>query len=111
MQELFRQFAVKVSKIVGSIWAFLVVITIVLTTGYYFNFSNDWETNVSFLITFSTLLVLVFLQKSQNHSDKATHLKLDELIKSIEGARNEVAAVEHKAEKHLDSLKNEDVDE
>jgi low affinity Fe/Cu permease len=106
MHEFFRKFAAEVSKIVGSIWTFLVVISVVLATGYYFNFSNEWKTNVNFVITLTALLVLFILQKSQNHSDRATHLKLDELINAVEGARNEVAAVENRAEEHIDILKN-----
>ena len=56
-------------------------------------------------------MVLFFLQKSQNHNDKATHLKLDELVKAVEGARNEVVSVETKAEKDIDELKESIINE
>jgi low affinity Fe/Cu permease len=88
MHDWFRVFAAHVSNVVGSVWAVIVVIALVLSSGFYYEFSSDWKTNMSFLTSLSALLVLVFLQKSQNHSDKATHLKLDELIQNIEGARN-----------------------
>ncbi|MEO6049891.1 MAG: low affinity iron permease family protein [Pyrinomonadaceae bacterium] len=48
------------------------------------------------------LLLLFFLQKSQNHSDKAIHLKLDELVKALGGARDEIAAAEHHADKDME---------
>src|SRR5215217_6978358 len=105
MQELFRKFAVHVSNVVGSFWTFSIVISIILLTGYYFNFSNAWKENISFAGTTITLLVLFFLQKSQNHNDKATHLKLDELIRAVEGARNEVVSVENQTEQHIAELK------
>jgi low affinity Fe/Cu permease len=49
--------------------------------------------------------MIFFLQHSQNVSDKATHLKLDELIRAVQGARNEVAAAEDREEYEIDALK------
>ncbi len=110
MKEIFRKFSNAVAQAVGSIWAFLIFIFIVALTGYIFDYSERWETNIGFLISLVTLSVLFFLQKSQNHSDKATHLKLDELIKAIEGARNEVLSVEDRTDEHLQMLKGEHLD-
>ena len=105
MHELFRQFAGHVSRMIGSVWAFLIFIAVLLITGLWFEFSLSWENNISFLISIVTLSTLFFLQKSQNHSDKATHLKLDELIKAVSGARNEVASVEQQPETNLERLR------
>jgi low affinity Fe/Cu permease len=105
MDDLFRKFASRVSKGVGSVWAPVILIILVLVTGLFFSFSPAWKNDISFTATLMALLLLCFLQRSQNHSDKATHLKLDELIQAVEGARDEVASTEHKAEKHLDELK------
>src|SRR5687767_9586558 len=98
MHDIFRKFAVVVSRIVGSGWAFMIAIGLVLGTGWYFNFSEAWKSNLGFVSTLTVLLLLFFLQKSQNHNDKATHLKLDELIRAAEGARDEVASAEKQAE-------------
>jgi low affinity Fe/Cu permease len=105
MQDAFRKFAVFVSRLVGSVWAFLVVITAVLVSGFYYHFSDIWKMNVSFIGAVVSLSVLIFLQRSQNHNDKATHVKLDELINAIGDARNEVAKVEDLPEKEIDRLK------
>src|SRR5205809_221826 len=105
MQELFRKFAERVSKMIGSVWAFLIFISLLLITGFLFRLSLQWENSISFIIAVITLSALFFLQKSQNHSDAATHLKLDELIKAVEGARNEIASVEQQAEDDLEKLK------
>lgn len=107
MQELFRRFAVRVSRLIGSVWTFLIFITVLLITGYYFEFSEKWENNVSFIVAVITLLALFFLQKSQNHNDDAIQLKLDELIKAVGGARDEVASAEKETEKDLERLKND----
>jgi low affinity Fe/Cu permease len=81
MQDFFRIFAAKISSFISSLWALLILILALGFTGYFFNFTDWWEDNVSFILSVITLAVLVFLQKSQNHNDKATRLKLDELIK------------------------------
>lgn len=107
MQELFRRFAVRVSRLIGSVWTFLIFITLLLITGFYFDFSSAWENNVSFIVAVITLSALFFLQKSQNHNDNAIQLKLDELIRAVGGARDEVAAVENETEKDLEKLKND----
>lgn len=109
MHEFFRKLSIRVSNIVGSIWAFLVFISIVLISGFWWRFSANWETNISFLIAVATLSILFFLQRSQNHNDKATHLKLDELIRAVEGARNEVASVENQADADLEKLKDDSI--
>lgn len=107
MQELFRRFAVRVSRLIGSVWTFLIFITVLLSTGIYFDFSEKWENNVSFIVAVITLLALFFLQKSQNHNDNAIQLKLDELIKAVGGARDEVASAEKETEKDLERLKED----
>ena len=105
MHESFRKFAVFVSDIVGSVWAFLVMIFLVAASGYYFDFSDRWKVNVSFAAAVISLSILIFLQRSQNHNDQATHVKLDELINAVEGARDEAASVEDQPEKHMEYLK------
>lgn len=107
MQELFRRFAFRVSGLIGSVWTFLIFITALLVTGIYFEFSANWKNNVSFIVAVITLLALFFLQKSQNHNDDAIQLKLDELIKAVGGARDEVASAEKETEKDLEKLKED----
>ena len=105
MHDFFRKFAVKISQLVGSGWTFLLAVVLVLGTGLYFDFSDKWKNNVGFAATLIVLLLLFFLQKSQNHSDKATHLKLDELVKALDGARDEIAAAEHQADKDIEEMR------
>jgi low affinity Fe/Cu permease len=46
----------------------------------------------------ATFLVIFFLQNAQNFAEKVRHLKLDELIRAIEGARSEKVSAEQKQE-------------
>ena len=107
MSELFSKFAIKVSDWIGSIWAFVFFTGLILITGIYFNFSGEWQNNVTFYLSIITLSTLFFLQKSQNHNDVATHLKLDELIKASESARNEVASIEYQSDRDIKDLKEQ----
>ena len=103
--DFFRIFAARVSQAIGSLWTLLGVVVVIASTGWYYDFSNEWKDNIMLSTSIITLLVLVFLQKSQNHNDKATHLKLDELVKSSKRARNEVVFAETKTETEIDELK------
>ena len=105
MHDGFRIFSVKISQFFGSLWALLILVIALGLSGYYFDFSEKWEIHAALFLAAITMVLLIFLQKSQNHNDKATHLKLDELIKASEGARNEVASVEEQAEEDIDKLK------
>ena len=110
MHELFRKLAAHISRLVGSIWTFILVIVGIIASGWYFNFSFSWTNSVTTAISISTLLILFFVQNSQNRGIKAIQLKLDELIRAIEGARNEMTAVEDKTELEMEQLIQEIID-
>lgn len=91
------------SRILGSVWAFFTAVALILIAGYHFGYTEKWT--VESMVVIGTFLMLFFLQHSQNVGERATHLKLDELIRVMEGARNEVASVEDRAEDEIDELK------
>lgn len=104
----FARLATRASDAVGSVWAFLAVLTIIavwLISGPIFGFSDTWQlvmNTVSSIVTF----VLVFLiQNAQNRDSKATQLKLDELIRAAANARNQFIAAEREPEEQLDQAK------
>lgn len=105
MDKKFQESAARVSRILGSMWTFIAALVVILITGIIFRFSQDWQEIVGFTITIATFFILFFLQKSQNVGDKATHAKLDELIRAVSGARNEFTSVEDKHEQEIDRLK------
>lgn len=104
MKEGFRQFADHMSKVAASPRVLLTVVVMLVLSGWYYGFSAKWEHTTTFIIAIATFLMIFFLQNSQNFGEKVTHLKLDELIRSIEGARNEVVAAENKRESEIDAL-------
>jgi low affinity Fe/Cu permease len=104
VHELFRRFAVQVSIFIGSLWALLMLMIAVCVSGYIYDFSLRWASVTGFFLSVVTLLALIFLQKSQNHNDRATHLKLDELIHASKHARDEFASIEKAPETEIYSL-------
>ena len=105
MEEWFQRFAARVSRVLGSVWTFIGVLTLIAVSGIIFGFSSEWQNFIGFITGFAAFLILFFLQKSQNIGDKATHAKLDELIRSATGARNEFTAAEEKHEHEIDRLR------
>jgi low affinity Fe/Cu permease len=110
MKEIFRKFAAKTSEAVGSPGAFtLAVITILawIMTGATFHYSDTWQLVINTGTTIITFLVVFLIQNTQNRDAKATHLKLDELIRSHKNARNMLIEVEYLSDEELSILGKE----
>ncbi|GAB4212055.1 MAG: hypothetical protein OHK0022_47390 [Roseiflexaceae bacterium] len=91
MNELFRKFANKTSDIVGSPWAFIAAVALIIgwaASGPLFGFSDTWQLVINTGTTIITFLMVFLIQNTQNRDARAIHLKLDELIRSVKGARN-----------------------
>lgn len=92
----------------GSPWGFiLALLTIVVwaTTGPIFDFSDTWQLVINTGTTIVTFLMVFLIQNTQNRDAKAIHLKLDELIRGVEGARTGLVDLEDLSDKELDRLK------
>jgi low affinity Fe/Cu permease len=110
MHEAFRKFARKTSSIAGSPWTFtfaVVAIIIWALTGPIFGFSTNWQLVVNTGTTILTFLMVFLIQNTQNRDSHAIHLKLDELIKALEGARNQLIDIEDGSEETLSTLQRE----
>lgn len=71
-------------------------------TGPVFRFSDTWQLVINTSTTIITFLMVFVIQNAANRDAKAVHIKLDELITSIEGARNRVVMAEHATEEEQD---------
>lgn len=110
MQEFFRKFAHAASAAVGSAWAFFLAIVIILAwavTGPFFDFSDTWQLIINTGTTIVTFLMVFLIQNTQNRDAKAIHLKLDELIRAVHGARNQLVDLEELSDKELEQLQQE----
>src|SRR5262249_3768453 len=100
----------RVSLAVGSAWAFFFALGVVLAwalTGPLFGFSDTWQLVINTGTTIITFLVVFLIQNTQNRDAKAIHLKLDELIRAVRGARNQLVDLEELSDEELERLQQE----
>ena len=108
--EAFRKMASSAAAAVGSKWAFLLSILIVVVwaaTGPIFKFSDTWQLVINTGTTIVTFLMVFLIQNTQNRDAKAIHLKLDELIRGVHGARTHLVNLEEFSDEELESLQKQ----
>ena len=108
--ESFRVLARKASGILGSAWAFsiaLLVIFVWACTGPIFHYSDTWQLIINTGTTIVTFLLVFLIQNTQNRDAKAVHLKLDELIRAQQGARNHLVDLEKLSDDEMKTLEEE----
>ncbi len=94
----------------GSGWAFVVATLVVIVwavVGPIFNFSTTWQLFINTTTTILTFLMVFLIQNTQNRDAHAIQLKLDELIKATDPARNELIDIEEDVEDKLRELDEE----
>lgn len=105
--ETFGQFSTKASIWLGSRWAFLAAVLIIVgwaATGPLFQYSNTWQLVINTGTTIVTFLMVFLIQNTQNRDSRAINLKLDELIHSIDKAENEMMDIESLSDEELSEL-------
>ena len=110
LRELFRRFAHKTAEMVGSPLAFLLAILLIAVwaiVGPLFHFSDTWQLVINTTTTIITFLIVFLIQNTQNRDSKAIHLKLDELLKGVKGARTSLVDLEDLTDAELERLHHE----
>ena len=110
VSDAFRVFARRSSAILGSAWAFTAAILIIVVwaaTGPTFHYSDTWQLIINTGTTIVTFLMVFIIQNTQNRDAKAVHLKLDEIIRAIKGARNELVDLEELSDEDLKKLEQQ----
>src|SRR5947207_2800652 len=110
VSDAFRVFARRSSAVLGSAWAFAVAILIIViwgVTGPTFHYSDTWQLIINTGTTIVTFLMVFLIQNTQNRDAKAVHLKLDEIIRAIKGARNELVDLENLSDEDLARLEQQ----
>ena len=106
----FQVFAAAASRVVGTKWAFAAAIALIVgwaISGPYFHYSDTWQLVVNTATTVVTFLIVFLIQNTQNRDAKAIHLKLDEIIRSIHRAHNEMIHIEKLSDEELEGLSGE----
>jgi low affinity Fe/Cu permease len=110
MGDLFRRFSHRVAETSGSPWAFLLGVAIVLAwaaTGKLFNYSEGWQLVINTGTTIITFLMVFVIQNTQARDSKELHVKLDELLRAVESARNTVINCANMSDDELDAMRRE----
>jgi low affinity Fe/Cu permease len=110
MRATFRTFAARVSDSVGSPAAFIIGLGLIVVwalTGPMFGYSDTWQLVVNTATTIVTFLMVFLIQNTQNRDARAIHLKLDELLRAVKGARTAMVALETSTDEELAELQEE----
>jgi low affinity Fe/Cu permease len=104
----FGRFAKKASRAAGHPAAFGLAALLIVAwavSGPIFHFSDTWQLIINTSTTIATFLMVFLIQNTQNRDGEAIQIKLDELIRSIEGAHNVLMDLEELTERDLDTLR------
>ena len=94
----------------GSPWMFFLAIGLVVIwaiSGPAFHFSNAWQLVINTGTTILTFLMVFLIQNTQNRDAKAIQLKLDELIRAVEGARTKLVRLEDMSDEEIGKLQDQ----
>jgi low affinity Fe/Cu permease len=109
MGKWFAKGANTVAAAAGSPWGFSLAVMVVLVwaiSGPIFGFSDTWQLVINTGTTIVTFLMVFLIQNTQNRDTKALHLKLDELLRAVQGARQDrFADLEDKEQGELEQVK------
>jgi low affinity Fe/Cu permease len=110
INDSFWIFARRSSIVLGSAWAFTLATVIILIwalTGPTFHFSDTWQLIINTGTTIVTFLMVFLIQNTQNRDSKAVNLKLDEIIRAVKDARNELINLEGLSDEDLKELEKQ----
>jgi low affinity Fe/Cu permease len=105
----FGRFAAEASGWLGSPWAFAgagLVVALWAATGPIFHFSDHWAMVISTGTSIATFLMVFLIQNTQNRDARAIHLKLNELIRAMGTARNQMIDIERLSDLELDAMQD-----
>ena len=96
------------AHVTGRSSTFILAVLVILAwavTGPIFRFSDTWQLVINTGTTIITFLMVFLIQSTQNRDAEAMHVKLDEIIRSIEGAKNELLDLEELEDEELQSIR------
>jgi low affinity Fe/Cu permease len=107
VHDHFGRFAAAASAWLGSTWAFVaagLVIVAWVATGPVFHFSDRWAQVITTATALMTFLMVFLIQSTQNRDSRAINLKLNELIRAMDNARNQMIDIERLTDLELDAM-------
>lgn len=108
MRRLFNRWAGAISVATGQPITFMVALGIIVIwaiTGPMFHYSDTWQLIINTGTTIVTFLMVFLIQNSQNRDASAMQAKLDELLRSVDRARDQFIGIEHLTDKEIELLR------
>lgn len=108
MDRLFTRIANSIAGFVGQPQAFILATLMIIVwavTGPFFHYSDTWQLVVNTTTTIVTFLIVFLIQNSQNRDAAAIQAKLDELIRSVDSARNRFIGIEHLTDREVEAIR------
>ena len=105
--DWFGHFSNACSSLVGSRWAFTAALAIIVgwaVSGPFYHYSDTWQLVINTGTTIVTFVMVFLIQNTQNRDAKAINLKLNEIIRSIGKAQNDLIDIEKLSDEELDHL-------
>jgi low affinity Fe/Cu permease len=107
LHDRFGRFAAAVNSGLGSTWAFLgagLLVVLWIVTGPIFHFAQTWVQTIAVGTNIATFLMVFLIQNTQNRDARAINLKLNELIRAMDKARNQMIDIERLSDLELDEM-------
>jgi low affinity Fe/Cu permease len=107
VHDHFGRFAAAVSSWLGSAWAFAaagLAVIVWAAAGPALHFSQTWAQVINTGVGIATLFMVILIQSTQNRDSRAINLKLNELIRAMDTARNQLIDIERLSDLELDEM-------
>ncbi|MDH7785508.1 low affinity iron permease family protein [Ochrobactrum sp. GPK 3] len=108
MEKFFTHLSQAIAEIAGTSYAFgcaLGFIVVWAVSGPLFGFSDTWQLVINTATTIITFLMVFLIQNSQNRDSTAVEAKLDEVLRSVKGARSRLIGIEHLTESEVEAIR------
>jgi low affinity Fe/Cu permease len=110
MSNTFRHLAERTAHAVGTPWAFMAALLTIIVwaiMGPYFRYSDTWQLVINTGTTIVTFLMVFLIQNTQNRETRIVALKLDELLRAMEGARTSLVQLDQMTDEELETVQGE----
>jgi low affinity Fe/Cu permease len=108
LDRLFTRTATIISTAAGQPQAFVAAVLIIVgwaVSGAIFNYSDTWQLVVNTGASIVTVLMVFLIQNSQNRDAAAMQAKLDELLRSVDAARQQFIGIEHLTDEQIQDIR------
>ena len=90
--------------LIGHFYSFFAISIFWLTVGFWQDFSESWQIILHITLVVITFVMVLLIQHIQHRETRSMQLKLDEILKGVEGSRNEFISIQTESDEQLDKL-------